>query len=262
MPSVEQNLAVWESGWDWSREGDEWSDWWGGTPALWCAGILPRIHSFVPTGTILEIAPGYGRCTQYLKDLGERLVVIDLAGRCIEHCRERFADARNIEYHVNDGRSLAMLDDASIDFVFSYDSLVHAEADVIGDYLSELSAKLKPDGVGFIHHSNIGGYRRSAAVAKRMPPKLASGMIKMGLIVDVWSWRAESMIAETFVEQCEQAGLACIAQEKINWQHGRYLTDAFSVFTPRGSRRQRPLRVVRNAGFRAEAKRATKLYAP
>ena len=31
---------------------------------------------------------------------------------------------------VNDGRSLAFLDDASVDFVFSWDSLVHADADV------------------------------------------------------------------------------------------------------------------------------------
>ncbi|MEK6280890.1 MAG: hypothetical protein AABN95_11100 [Acidobacteriota bacterium] len=29
---------------------------------------LPRIHPFIPVGTILEIAPGYGRWTHYLKD--------------------------------------------------------------------------------------------------------------------------------------------------------------------------------------------------
>lgn len=261
MPSVEENLAVWESEWDWSREGDEWSDLWGGTPTLWRSAILPRIDAFVPTGTILEIAPGYGRCTQYLKDLGEELVVVDLAERCIGHCRERFADAANIEYHVNDGRSLAMIDDGSIDFVFSYDSLVHVEADVIGDYLSELSTKLKPDGVGFIHHSNLGDYSRSAELAKRMPSKLASAMIRLGLEPDIWSWRAESMRAEIFVQQCQQSGLACIAQEKINWLHGRFLIDAFSVFTPQGSPRQQPLRVARNPGFRAEAKRAAKLSA-
>jgi len=78
MADVEQNLAVWES-WDWSQQGDEWSASWGGTPALWHGALLPRIHSFVPTGTILEIAPGYGRWTQYLKDLCERLLVVDLA---------------------------------------------------------------------------------------------------------------------------------------------------------------------------------------
>jgi CheY-like chemotaxis protein len=41
-----------------------------------------------------------------------------------------------IEAHVtcfvNDGKSLAMLPDESVDFIFSYDSLVHAEADAVG----------------------------------------------------------------------------------------------------------------------------------
>src|SRR3954468_2896420 len=132
MGDVKKNLAIWTAHWDWSQQGDEWSAWWGGTPSLWYGALLPRIHSFVPPGTILEIAPGYGRWTQYLKNLCDELVIVDLTEGCIEHCRERFADADNIEYHVNDGRSLEMVEDGSVDFVFSFDSLVHAETDVLG----------------------------------------------------------------------------------------------------------------------------------
>src|SRR3954454_17573590 len=159
LPEVDRNLATWSSDWDWSQQGDEWSDSWGGTPALWHGALLPRIHAFVPTGTILEIAPGYGRWTQYLKDLCERLLVVDLAPQCIDHCRERFSEADNISYHVNDGRSLEMVEDHSVDFVFSFDSLVHAEADVIDAYLGQLARKLTPNGAGFIHHSNAGACR-------------------------------------------------------------------------------------------------------
>src|SRR4051812_30705357 len=104
MAQVEKNLSVWNQTWDWGTAGDEWSTWWGGTPALWYGGLLPRIHTFVPAGTILEIAPGYGRWTQYLKDLADQLVIVDLAQKCIDGCRQRFADADNISYHVNDGR--------------------------------------------------------------------------------------------------------------------------------------------------------------
>ena len=119
-----------------------------------------RINRFVPTGTILEIAPGYGRWTQYLQGLCEQLVVVDLTENCIDHCRKRFADLDHITYHVNDGRSLAMIEDESIDFVFSFDSLVHVELDVLEAYLAQLGAKLRPGGAGFIHHSNAGSYRR------------------------------------------------------------------------------------------------------
>ena len=141
MGDVAENRKVWNETCDWSRRGEEWSDWFGGTEAEWFGALLPRIHSHVPTGTILEIAPGYGR-TQYLKDLCDRLIVVDLAERCIFHCRERFADASNIEYHVNDGRSLEMVPDDSIDFAFSFDSLVHVQTDVLASYLQQLSQKL------------------------------------------------------------------------------------------------------------------------
>ena len=37
-----------------------------------------------------------------------------------------------------------MIQDKSIDFVFSFDSLVHAEAEVIEAYLNQLAMKLQP----------------------------------------------------------------------------------------------------------------------
>ena len=261
MADVALNRAVWENQWDWSRRGDNWSDSWGGTPALWFATLLPRIHAFVPTGTILEIAPGYGRWTQYLKDLCERLVVVDLAENCIKSCRERFADASNIEYHVNDGRSLEMVADSSVDLVFSFDSLVHAEADVVGGYLEQLGRKLRPDGIGFIHHSNIGHYSKLTALAHRLPQRMLPALIAKGLAIDVRAWRAESMTAERFADQCAAAGLACVAQERIPWEHGLYLTDCLSLFTPRTSRWARSRIVSTNHRFNSHSRRLAQLYA-
>jgi SAM-dependent methyltransferase len=258
MAGVEQNLEVWER-WDWSQQGDEWSASWGGTPALWHGALLPRIHTFVPTGTILEIAPGYGRWTQYLKDLCERLIVVDLAPQCIEHCRERFSAERHIDYHVNDGRSLDMVEDGTVDFVFSFDSLVHAEADVIDAYLGQLARKLTANGVGFIHHSNAGAYRRVSAVTRRVPHRLRAPLVQKGALLDVYAWRAESMTADLFAAQCERAGLALVSQELINWEHGPYLTDALSVLAAKRTGTS-PHR-LRNRRFNRDTKRMAKLYA-
>lgn len=260
MAEVDQNLEVWNAGWDWSTAGDEWSAWWGGTPALWHGALLPRIHAFVPTGTILEIAPGYGRWTQYLKDICDDLVIVDLTEKCIDACRSRFAEASNIRYHVNDGRSLDMLEDGSVDFVFSFDSLVHAEADVLAAYLTQLGRKLKPDGVGFIHHSNIGEYGALTQLARRAPKRGLSRLVRSGALIDIIAWRAESVTADKFAAVSEAAGLSCVAQEKINWEHGPFLIDTLSVITPRGSRWDRPREVVRNPMFRAEAKRMARAY--
>ena len=112
----------------------------------------------MPARTILEIAPGFGRWTQFLRPLCEDLIVVDLSPKCIEACQARFAEYGNITYHVNDGRSLDMVPNDAIDFAFSFDSLVHVESDVLHGYLSQLAQKLTPEGVAFLHHSNVGAY--------------------------------------------------------------------------------------------------------
>jgi ubiquinone/menaquinone biosynthesis C-methylase UbiE len=261
MADVESNLEVWNR-WDWSRAGEEWSDWWGDTDALWHGALLPRIHAFLPSASILEIAPGYGRWTQYLKDACERLVIVDLTESCIEYCRQRFADSSHIEYHVNDGSSLAMVEDDSVDFAFSFDSLVHVEAPVLEAYIEQLARKLTPQGVAFIHHSTVGDYGALNGLVKRIPERLRRPLAGRGAVIDVYAWRATSVTADAVAEHCQRVGLACVSQEKINWENGGpYLLDAISVITPRGSRWERPRRVWRNRSFRREGERMAQHYA-
>lgn len=247
MPTVDQNRNRWDIDYSWPENGDEWSKDWGGAEAQWFDMLLPRIHPFLPTGTILEIAPGRGRWTDFLKDYCSELVIVDLGAQCIEACKRRFAACSHIAYHVNDGRSLDMLPDRSIDFAFSFDSLVHAEADVIESYLNHLARKLKPNGGGFIHHSHIGAYRRAFSVMNNVPHHLRSRLERYGLLPHD-HWRAHSMTAERFEQLCARAGLVCIGQELINW-NGRILIDAFSMFTFSDSIWARPNRVFRNDGF-------------
>jgi SAM-dependent methyltransferase len=123
MASIDENKQVWDTTYDWSQAGDEWSSGWGSPRAQWEGCILPRIFPFLG-GRILEIAPGHGRWTQFLEAQCASLIGIDLASSCVEHCKKRFKDYVNLEFQVNDGLALPMVDDASIDFAFSFDSLV------------------------------------------------------------------------------------------------------------------------------------------
>ncbi len=217
MATIEENINRWQT-YDWKDRGDEWSEVWGGTPYLWHGTLYPRLLRFLPANHILEIAPGFGRFTHYLKDHCQTLEIVDLTERCIAACRERFRAADHILYHVNDGRSLAMVADRSVDFVFSFDSLVHAEAEVLAAYLQQLSAKLRPGGVGFIHHSNLASLKDEQG---RLP-------------FTNRHWRAESMSAALFGDFCQAAGLEVISQELINWGLEQ-MTDCLSVFALRGS---------------------------
>jgi SAM-dependent methyltransferase len=261
MPTLDENLHNWTADWDWSQRGDEWSRWWGDTPALWYGALLPRLHAMLPAESILEIAPGYGRWTEYLKDLTEHLVIVDLTEKCIEHCRDRFASSANIAYHVNDGRSLEMVEDDSIDLVFSFDSLVHAEPEIIGGYLEQLARKLRPDGIGFLHHSNAGTVKRLSALTRRIPNRFFEPLVHRGVAVNLSAWRDDRMSAALFREQCSDAGLMCVGQELVSWEFGGYLIDCFSVFTRSGSRWDRPMQLLRNPMFVAEARRMSRLYA-
>jgi len=242
MCATPNDTGFW-SNYAWPQQGDEWSVSWGGTDFLWWGTIFPRIQAFVPTEAILEIAPGFGRWTQFLKDLCQHLTIVDLTERCIQACKRRFATCSHITYHVNDGKSLAIIPDETIDFVFSFDSLVHAESDVIKAYLGHLVRKLKPDGIGFIHHSNIGAY---------LDPS------KGELPFENTHLRAETVTATLFESSCEEVGLQCISQEIINWGE-MILNDCFSLFTRKGSRLTRPNKIVENKNFMDEAARLSAL---
>jgi SAM-dependent methyltransferase len=259
MPDLELNRMLWTGSFDWSEEGDDWSRWWGDTPAFWAGAIWPRIHAFLPADSILEIGPGYGRWTQYLKDLCRELTVVDLAENCIDHCRHRFADAANIRYQVNDGQSLDV-PAQSIDFVFSFDSLVHAPDRVLAGYLDQLRAILRPTGVAFVHHSNLGAHPLSSRLSHRLPDRLRSKLAEWGAIPDEVHWRDETASAARFRNHCLTSDLVCVSQEIIGWQQGRFPIDVISVVTVPGSPWERPLAFTRNLRIGKEASRMVELY--
>lgn len=211
---------------------------------------MPRINRFLPTGTILEIAPGGGRWTQFLNRFCDRLIGVDLSPVCIDICQRRFSADPRREFHVNDGCSLEMVKDRSIDFVFCFDSLVHAEADAVDGYLRQLVRKLTPDGAGFIHHSNLGDCQRPF-MEKFLPERVKELFIRRGYL-ESSHLRAPSMTARRFEESCTAAGLQCISQELINWRGSR-LIDCLSTFTLPGSRWAQPNQRRANTKFMSEA---------
>ena len=235
---------------DWKDAGEEWSAPWGSSEAQWFGTIFPRISEYLPAGTILEIAPGFGRWTHYLKEHCERLHVVDSDARCIEACRRRFGDDSRLSYHVNDGRSLAMIPDRSIDFVFSFDSLVHVPRELVEAYLRQLGDKLKDDGVGLFHHSNLGAY--ASSFGRRLPERVRKLLTKAKFL-DQDHQRAPDMTAELFQSSCAAYGLHCLRQELVNWR-GRRLIDCLTTFAPAGSKWASSSRIIRNPNFMREAR--------
>lgn len=188
--SVTNNLATWLA-YDWSNRGEGWSN----TPE-WKDSLVEHVlKPHIPVGRrVLEIGPGAGRWTEYLIQRASHLIVVDLTPTCIRICKERFRNVQNIEYHLNDGRSLDFLADASIDRVWSWDVFVHIASEDVREYVRHLSRVMRPKGQALVHHAKRG---RSRA-----------------------GWRSDMTDAK-MREYCGEFGLEVLRQFE-SWDEGRY----------------------------------------
>jgi SAM-dependent methyltransferase len=230
---------------EWIEAGEEWSEPWGGSAPQWFGSIIPRIHAAFPANTILEIASGFGRWSYYLKEHCSQLHLVDPAAECIEACRRRFAPDPQVNCHLNDGRSLDMIPNGSIDFVFSFDSLVHVDRETVEAYVAQLAGKLTEHGLGFIHHSNLGQYASSIVRWTEM-------LVRKGRVLGSDHQRDPEMTAELFRTCCEAHGLKCLCQEQVNWR-SRRLIDCFSTIARQDSKWKAAARLFRNPNFMLEA---------
>lgn len=157
MPDIAWNKAVWNRDYAWPQDGDEWSQQaeFCGVPYDRWKDQLRRIFMvpYVRSESVaLEIGPGHGRWSCMLPSKVSLLHLVDLSSSCIEFCKKRLAAHSNVRYHVNDGRTLSMIDASSIDFVWSFDSFVHIEEPEVRSYARELRRVMKPQSMGVIHH--------------------------------------------------------------------------------------------------------------
>jgi SAM-dependent methyltransferase len=150
-----EEQRLWNLNSNWSIDGHEWSKSFGTTENLWNNEIFDKIKEFRGK-KILEIAPGFGRITQFLSILAGELIVVDLNPLCIEKTKEKLKN-HVLAYFVNDGKSIPKVRDNSQDLVFSFDSFVHMHANVTEEYVKEIYRVLKPGGQAFIHHSWLYG---------------------------------------------------------------------------------------------------------
>jgi ubiquinone/menaquinone biosynthesis C-methylase UbiE len=212
MPTLAENKNVFDGLYGWFSGGDGWSEAWGSAQAQWAGCLYPRVFPFLK-GRILEIAPGHGRWTQFLRDHCTSLIGIDLSVTCVNECRSKYSSDPRLHFEVGDGSKLPMVSDASIDFAFSFDSLVHAEADILESYVAELARVLQRDAIAFIHHSNL------AALADRsILDKLKRRWA--GVPLDLSHWRAHSMSAKVMRKFAERVGMSCAQQELVPWGTG------------------------------------------
>lgn len=241
MPDLNWNASLWGTDYSWPGAGDEWSAPWGGSEPQWFGSLYPRLHRLLPAASILEIAPGHGRWTKFLLPACENYLGIDLNQSCADVCTTRFNQVPYARFESNDGMTLDAAEDGGYDFIFSFDSLVHAEIDVFHSYVPEILKKLKPNGTAFIHHSNH-----------------AAGHLPQGQHDHS---RASSVSAEAVAEIISASGGSVIVQEVITWIDA-HLLDCLTLFGRGDSGRQAPAVQISNPHFGDEAGLIANYQAP
>ncbi len=107
-----------------------------------------------PEAVVMEIGPGGGRWTQFLVGAQE-VVLVDLNKQFFRYLRKRFRkQRRKLRFYETSGYELHDIDDGSIDFVFSFGTFVHIEAEGIDEYLGEIARVLRSGGTCTIQYAD------------------------------------------------------------------------------------------------------------
>jgi ubiquinone/menaquinone biosynthesis C-methylase UbiE len=115
-----------------------------------------------PESAVLEIGSGGGRWTRYLV-AARRVVCVDINQEFFPLLSAKFPGAP-LEFYQSSGCELRGIDGDSIDFVFSFGTLVHIEPHDIRQYLDEIRRVLRPGAIAVVQYAE-----KSKPAARRLP---------------------------------------------------------------------------------------------
>lgn len=217
MATLASNKKYYED-YDWSSGGEEWSEPWGSTRSMWLASIYPRISEYLPTEIIVEIGSGHGRIARILHAFAtNQLVLFDIVDDCVSMCKKKFASSSKTVCLKTKGCALDGVADNSVDFIFSFYSLVGSDKEIITGYMQEFDRVLSDDGIAFIHHSNAGMY---------FDPDQSELDKRLLLLAAYRDMSIDAAEVQAIAKSCN---LTCIKQECINWDITEILSDCFST---------------------------------
>lgn len=104
--------------------------------------------------SVMDFACGWGRIAEFIKDQYAKLVLCDISKDALNYCRERFVNYENIEYAKSEVNGLP-LQNESLNFIYSWDAMVHFGYKLMDIYIGEFARVLKAGGYCVIHHSNL-----------------------------------------------------------------------------------------------------------
>jgi cyclopropane fatty-acyl-phospholipid synthase-like methyltransferase len=97
---------------------------------------------------ILELGCGAGRMSEFLAQEVKKLYAVDISVEIIALARERLEKTTNVDLIciLEEGESFSILENSSIDLVFSVAVLQHCSENIVKDYFKDIGRILKSNG--------------------------------------------------------------------------------------------------------------------
>lgn len=155
------------------------------------------VRPYVPvSGVALEIGAGGGRWTQFLLR-ARRIVIVEHTDAFFGYLERRFGP--RFDFYLTSGDEMAGVEDESVDFVFSFGTLVHLPAPTVRAYVQETARVLRPHGVAALQYAD-----KTKRAARRDGPEDAG---------------FSSTTAASFARMAEGAGLELLDHDTRSLNH-------------------------------------------
>ena len=151
--------------------------------------------------TLLEIGAGAGRMTHRFAELYGRVIALDVSDEMLLLGQSNLADVGNVEWVLGSGADLAVIDDCSVDDVFSYITLQHVPSTAaVLRYLEEAGRVLRPGGHGALQVRHPGPLPWAV--------DLAGHLVHAAKGRRVWSpeWRGTRIPARRLLQAASRSG--------------------------------------------------------
>lgn len=112
--------------------------------------LLPFVN---PEKVALEIGSGGGRWTQFLLPF-RQVICVEMNPEMFGYLRDRFGNARNLNYVTTHDYDLPFVPENHVDFAFTFGVFVHLDFELISGYVGSLRNVLKPGGDFVCQFSN------------------------------------------------------------------------------------------------------------
>ena len=116
---------------------------------------LLKTHIKEKCSTAIDLGSYTGKWLPHLGKYAQKIICADLIDNNFSMIQERFKEEKfDLSFYLTEGNELSGIEDESVDFIFSIDSLVRCDGNILKEYFKEFSRVLKPNGKVIIHYNH------------------------------------------------------------------------------------------------------------